>query len=157
MFDSSFSTALGYMPSAFDNESAVALAIQRAAHNREKAKLPSNAGSLGGLRATGSQEMTASQGLKEALKLYNTWQDSRSGGFDPYDTNFLVARDNAIYGDTFPDGSFGIGSTSGDAISRHVVGHSSIQPDFNAAAGLGSDNNWWGGIKNMWSNVTGGN
>jgi len=154
MIDSSFSTAIGYIPSDEDRIRQVIMAKQQADHNLAKAGIPG--ASMAGLRAQPQQGGNDwAKTVKQGLDLYDAWQDSRSGGFDPYDTNFLVSRDNAIYGDTFPGGSFGIGSTSGDVISRHVPGSSSIQPDVNVAAGLGSDNNWWQGIKNIWN--SGGN
>ena len=54
------------------------------------------------------------------------------------DTNQLVARDNQMYGNTFPVGSFGSGSGTytpfGSAIdtniNRHSVGLSSNQPNY---------------------------
>ena len=42
-------------------------------------------------------------------------------------TDQLVARDNRMYGDTFPDGSFGIGSKSTDDFSKN--------PEYQSTAG----------------------
>lgn len=43
------------------------------------------------------------------------------------DTNSLITRDNAMYGNSFPDGSFGIGSSASDVATRH----------------LDTGNSWW--------------
>lgn len=153
MLDSSFSTALGYIPSDFDNESAVALAIQRAAHNREKAKIPSNAGSLGGLRATDPQEMTASDALRQGLKLYNTWQDSRNySSGNPWDLGAAGFKNNYSSGLDAPFFDRG-GMTYWDSDSDITIPTNSFDFGANAevAAGLGQDNGWWQGIKNWFS------
>jgi hypothetical protein len=64
------------------------------------------------------------------MGIANTVKDSGilNGLFNSgMDTNSLVARDNAMYGNSFPDGSFGIGSTSSDVATRH----------------LDTGNSWW--------------
>ena len=48
--------------------------------------------------------------------------------FIPMNKYLGVESDNDRYGDTMPDGAFGIGSKSTDIISRHSVGSSKDQP-----------------------------
>jgi len=153
MIDTTFSTALGYMPSDFDNESAVALAIQRAAHNREKAKYPSNAGSLGGLRAQVPEQMGWGDALKQGVNLFNTWQDSRNySSGQPWDLGAAGYKDNYSSGLDAPFFDRG-GMTYWDSDSDITIPTNSWDMGANAevAAGLASDNNWWGGIKNWFS------
>lgn len=55
-------------------------------------------------------------------------------------TDKMVARDNAMYGNTFPKGSFGTGSAGG-------VGKSAN--DLNRHLSSGSDSNWWNNEYNL--------
>ena len=153
MFDSSFSTALGLMPSDVDNARVVAEAVQRAAHNREKAKYPTNAGSLAGLRGQVPEQMGWTDALKQGVNLYNTWRDSReySSGA-PWGIGAAGYKDNYSSGLDAPFFDRG-GMTYWDSDSDVTIPTNSFDFAANAevAAGLGSDNNWWGGIKNWWS------
>lgn len=48
---------------------------------------------------------------------------SQAGLFDNFGlsgTDKMVARDNAMYGNSFPAGSFGIGSSPSDVATRHL-------------------------------------
>ena len=52
-----------------------------------------------------------------------------------------VESDNERYGDTMPDGAFGIGSKSTDVVSRHSVGSSKDQPKTTAVGNKKKP--WW--------------
>ena len=70
---------------------------------------------------------------REKKKAEETIKQNKGSSYDlmPFLSNFNykgVESDNERYGDTVPDGSFGIGSKSTDKVSRHSVGSSKDQP-----------------------------
>tara|TARA_B100001996_G_scaffold321784_1_gene266380 strand:+ start:255 stop:725 length:471 start_codon:yes stop_codon:yes gene_type:complete len=156
MIDTTFSTALGYMPSNEDNLRKVLLAGVGADHAMAKAGIPSG---ITGLRAQPQEQGGHNWGntLKQGLNLFNAWQDSRN-----YSSGVPWGRGAAGYKDNYSSGLDAPffdrgGMTYWDSDSDVTIPTNSFDMAANAevAAGLGSDNSWWQGIKNIWS--SGGN
>ena len=151
MIDSSFSTALGYIPSDEEKLRQVIWAQTQADHNMEKAGIPG--GSMAGLRAQPQQQMGWGDAIKQGLGLYNTWQDSRNySSGNPWDLGAAGFKNNYSSGLDSPFFDRG-GMTYWDTDSDITIPTNSWDMGANAevAAGLGQDNGWWQGIKNWFS------
>lgn len=153
--DTSFSTALGMMPTARDRVEAFLSARQSVEHAMNKAGIPSGIG--GGLRrAPQQQEMGIGGALKQGLGLYNTWQDSRNySSGNAWDIGAAGFKDNYSSGLDAPFFDSG-GMTYWDSGSDTTIPTNTFNLGANSlaaetAAGLGSDNNWFQGIKNWFS------
>jgi len=104
--------------------------------NEHQAKATEYAGAQAG-KAARTEGLTSMLGaIASPLAKWGT--SSLMNNVGSMDTNQLVARDNQMYGNTFPVGSFGSGSGTyapfGSAIdtniNRHSVGLSSNQPNY---------------------------
>ena len=149
--DTSFSTALGYIPSDEEKLRKVIWAQTEADHNMEKAGIPG--GGMAGLRAQPQQQGGWANTIKQGLGLYNAWQDSRN-----YSSGVPWGRGAAGYKDNYSSGLDAPffdrgGMTYWDTDSDITIPTNSWDMGANAevAAGLGQDNSWWQNIKGWFS------
>ena len=145
--DTSFSTALGYIPSDEEKLRKVIWAQTEADHNMEKAGIPG--GGMAGLRAQPQQQGGWANTIKQGLGLYNAWQDSRNySSGQPWDLGAAGFKNNYSSGLDSPFFDRG-GMTYWDSDSDITIPTNSWDMGANAevAAGLGQDNSWWQNIK----------
>jgi len=151
MIDTTFSTALGYIPSNEDNLRKVIWAQEQADHNMAKAGIPG--GGMAGLRAQPQQQGGWGNTIKQGLGLFNAWQDSRNySSGNPWDLGAAGYKDNYSSGLDAPFFDRG-GMTYWDTDSDITIPTNSWDMGANAevAAGLGQDNSWWQGLKGWFS------